>query len=102
VLISVPISIKFMPYAITELEKTILLAFLISSKGNIKKFISGESVVRRFKVRQRRMVAMFMEKLVKKGMLEKRYRSYRLTDGGVKVARGLLVTGAGLWYYSKS
>ncbi|TAL47393.1 hypothetical protein EPN87_03005 [archaeon] len=88
-----------MPYAITELEKAIVLAFLLSSKGKLEKFLNREEVLKRFKIRQRRMATRYMEKLVRKKVLEKKGNDYKLSGEGIRLAKNLLATGVALGYF---
>ena len=81
---------------LTELEKTILLAFLVLDRD---KYFSEMELVLKFPVRQRKTVARYVKKLEKTNLLEKHptQSSYKLTKEGVKQALKLLHEGARLW-----
>ncbi|HLC39314.1 MAG TPA: hypothetical protein VJJ76_00335 [archaeon] len=81
---------------ITELEKTILIAFAVVSKGT-GNFIHQDDIILQFSRRQRKMVEMFIKKLAKDRFLDKKYNTYRLSDMGKKVVARLLSEGASLW-----
>ncbi len=83
---------------ITELEKTILLAFLSLAKSP-DKYVRKDEVVAKFPLLQRKIVGRFIDKLEKKDFLVKHYagKSYKLSESGVKRASRLLVEGASLW-----
>jgi len=81
----------------TELDKTILLSFLILAKGT-SRYISQDLVVFKFPIRQRKSVIKYIKKLEKDKLLSKyaTKESYRLTDEGLKKALRLLHYGAKL------
>lgn len=85
---------------LTELDKTILLTFLVSAKG-ISKYVTKEDVISKFPVRQRKAVLRYIKKLEKDKLLSKHVtkESYKLTEEGVKKALKLLHEGAKLWTY---
>lgn len=82
----------------TELEKTILMAVLVTVK-NVKRYVREEEIVLKFPRRQRKMVKLYFSKLVKGGYLTKHPvgDKYTLTEKGIKVVKKLLVEGATLW-----
>lgn len=86
-----------MARVLTELDKTILLSFLILAKGT-SRYISQDPVVLKFPIRQRRSVIKYIKKLEKDKLLSKyaTKESYRLTDEGLKKALRLLHEGARL------
>jgi predicted transcriptional regulator len=83
--------------SLTELEKTILLVFLVNSKGKIEKFVKPIVVIQKFPVRQRKAVGRFLLRLARKNLLEKKGTNYRLTKDGARTAANLLRTGVSLW-----
>jgi len=85
---------------ITELEKTILIAFAVVSKGK-DNFIPIEEIISHFSRRQWKMVERFIKKLAADRFLEKRYNSYKLSDLGKKYVARLLSEGASLWMPKK-
>jgi len=85
---------------ITELEKTIMIAFAVVGRGE-ERFISEKDIISQFSTRQRKMVGQFIKKLVVDRFLEKRYNSYKLSDLGKKYVARLLSEGASLWMPKK-
>jgi Mn-dependent DtxR family transcriptional regulator len=85
---------------LTELDKTILLTFLVSGKGTAK-YVDQNSVILKFPIRQRKMVLRYIKKLEKDKLLSKHVtkESYKLTEEGLKRAFKLLHEGARLWTY---
>jgi Mn-dependent DtxR family transcriptional regulator len=81
---------------LTELEKTILLAFLVLDRD--KYFLEAELILK-FPIRQRKTVGRYVKKLEKTNLLEKHptQASYRLTKEGTRQALKLLHEGAKLW-----
>ena len=78
---------------LTELEKTILLAFLVLAKD---RYLPEDDLVFRFPTRQRKIVRRYIKKLEKLNLVEKhpKKKSYRLTKDGMKRALRLLHEGA--------
>jgi hypothetical protein len=85
---------------VTELEKTILIAFAVMGKGK-EDFLHEDQIVLQFSLRQRKMVRMFIKKLAKDRFLDKRYNTYRLGQLGKKIVARLLSEGASLWMPKK-
>lgn len=81
---------------LTELEKAILLAVLLMSKGSTPKLLPERKILEKFSPRQRKNAMRYIKKLVNHGLLVKCDRSYRLTPAGQKQARGLLFAGVRL------
>lgn len=88
---------------LTELEKTVLLAFLVLVKKQTEKFQSEESIVIKFPIRQRKNVRKAIKKLEKNNFLIKHttQESYKFSEKGLKNALNLLHEGAKLWAYLK-
>ncbi|MDI6798751.1 MAG: hypothetical protein QMD12_02025 [Candidatus Aenigmarchaeota archaeon] len=86
---------------LTELEKTVLLTFLVLAKKQTSKFQSEESIVLKFPMRQRKNVRKAIKKLEKGGFLIKHatQESYKFSEKGLKNALRLLYEGAKLWAY---
>lgn len=84
---------------LTELEKSILLAFLVLSKGEKEKYIKEDLVVFKFPRQQRKAVRKGFRKLVADKLLVKNpeEQSYRLSDDGLKRSTKILSEGAILW-----
>ena len=80
--------------AVTELEKTILLVLMTLSRGNSKKLLQNDAVLVKFPIRQRKEVRSFVEKLSKKGLINKKDDSLGLTQDGLKQASKILLQGA--------
>ncbi len=86
---------------LTELEKTVLITFLVFMKKNKNRGISEEEVVLKFPMRQRKNVREAIENLKKSNLLIKKEGKTKLSDKGIKEAMELLKTGARLWAYLK-
>jgi hypothetical protein len=85
---------------ITELEKTIMIAFAVVGRGE-DIFIPEEAIILRFSTRQRKIIGRFIKKLAADRFLEKRYNNYKLSDLGKKYVARLLSEGASLWMPKK-
>lgn len=83
-----------MPAVITELEKTILLSFLIMARGNAKKVLREEDITLKFPAKQRKMVRRHISRLAKYRLLMKTNSGYQLTNIGLKEATKTLSEGA--------
>lgn len=88
-----------MPF--TELEKTILLAFLSFTKGSTRKYLEEKFITSKFTMRKRKYVRISLKKLAKEGILKKhkKEKKYRFTKKGVGEASKILHEGAKLWRY---
>lgn len=85
---------------LTELEKTILLAFLALTKGSTSKYISGDTIVLKFPKFQRKSVRRHLDMLVEEKLLVKHGKvNFGLTEAGVKRATKVLSEGAMLWKF---
>lgn len=84
-----------MEHQLTELEKTILLSFLVMSKGRAKP-IKEDEIVMKFPAVQRHFVRNSIAKLTKMDYLLKHVRenSYILSEKGLKGAKHALIEGA--------
>lgn len=85
---------------ITELEKTILIAFAVMGRGS-SGFLHEDQIVMQFSLRQRKVVRMFIKKLAKDLFLDRKYNNYRLSATGKKIVARLLSEGASLWMPKK-
>lgn len=85
---------------VTELEKTILIAFAVIGKGR-DSFLHEDDIILQFSLRQRKMVRMFIKKLARDHFLDKKYNSYKLSQIGKKQVARLLSEGASLWMPKK-
>lgn len=85
---------------ITELDKTVLLAMLVFTKGSLNTFISEEQLTKRFAVRKRALVRSSINSLVKDKLIIKhpKEKKYKFTKNGLKMASKVLHQGAKLWY----
>ncbi len=85
---------------LTELDKTILLAALVFTKGSTKVFIAEDKIVMKFPMRKRILVRDSLANLTKNKLLEKhpKEKKYKLTDEGRTSASRILHQGAKLWY----
>ena len=84
---------------LTELEKTILLAFLVITKGSIDVYLKEDDITSKFAMRKRKLVRISLERLRKQGFLKKhpRKKEYKFTKNGIKSASVVLSEGARLW-----
>ncbi len=80
-----------------ELEKTIMLVFLVFTKGSIDKPISEDFILSKFVPRQRKMVKRSLRRFVKNDLIVKKKVNYNLTKQGLKRASKILHEGAKLW-----
>lgn len=83
----------------TELDKTIMLAFLVFTKGSLDTYVSEEAVTSKFAMRKRKLVRISIRKLVKEKVLIRHEveNKYRLSNEGLKLASKVLAGGAKLW-----
>ncbi len=83
---------------LTELEKSILLAFLVLSKG-AQKYLDRDLIVLKFPRQQRRSVRKYLIKLLDKKLITKHPREerYQLSEAGLKRSGKVLSEGAVLW-----
>jgi hypothetical protein len=84
---------------LTELEKTIMLVFLVFTKGSLEKYLKEEFITSKFTMRRRIVVRRSLVRLVKDGLLIKHPEeaSYKFSKKGLKRASDLLHEGAKLW-----
>ncbi len=82
---------------LNELEKTIMLVFLVFTKGSIDKPISEDFILSKFVPRQRKMVKRSLRRFVKNDLIVKKKVNYNLTKQGLKRASKILHEGAKLW-----
>ncbi len=84
---------------LTELEKTILLGFLVLTKGSSQKYLDRDIIVSKFPRQQRKAVRKYLEKLVEKKLITKHPKGekYQLTEAGLKRSGEVLSEGAMLW-----
>ncbi|MFH8080984.1 MAG: hypothetical protein QXO84_03870 [Candidatus Aenigmatarchaeota archaeon] len=83
-----------------ELDKTILLAMLIFTKGSLDATVSEEDIIKRFAMRKKVQVKTSLEELIKHGYIiylpkENKYKFSRI---GLETASQVLHQGAKLWY----
>lgn len=81
--------------ALTEFEKTILLSLFVLAKGSTRKYVSLDSLLSKFPIRQRKMVRGYVEKLVREKFLikHKAKESYKIARNTLKIISTYLVTG---------
>jgi len=80
---------------ITEFEKTILLSLFVLAKGSTAKYVSLDSLLSKFPIRQRKMVRRYIEKLTRENYLikHKTRESYRIAKNTLKIISSYLITG---------
>lgn len=79
------------------MEKSILIAIYILSGQSTRKYVDMETMLKKFPIRQRKMVRRYIDELKRKGLIlrHKTKDSYRLNKRGVKeIARVFLEGGA--------
>jgi len=83
---------------LTELEKTILLVFLVFTKSSLDRYLTEEFITSKFTMRQRKMVRISLKRLRKEGLIIKHPRErYKFSKTGLKRASSILHEGAKLW-----
>jgi hypothetical protein len=84
---------------LTELERTILLAFLVFTKSSVDKYIEEDFIASKFTKRQRSVVKSYLRKMERNKLVEKHpsENSYKLSKTGLKHALKILHEGAKLW-----
>ncbi len=82
---------------LTELEKTILFVFLVSSKGSREKYLEEDLVLSKFTRRQRILVKRFLKRLEKDKLIIRKEKNYKLSKKGLRIALNLLHEGVKLW-----
>ena len=83
----------------TELEKTMLLAFLVITKGSTDVYVKEDEITSKFAMRKRKLVRISLERLNKQGSLKKhpKKKEYKFTKKGIESASVVLREGAKLW-----
>ncbi|MCS7135269.1 MAG: hypothetical protein N3E38_03045 [Candidatus Aenigmarchaeota archaeon] len=83
-----------------ELDKTILLAMLIFTKGSLDSAVSEEDLIKRFAVRKKFQVKSSLEELIKQGYIIylPKENKYKFSKTGLETASQVLHQGAKLWY----
>lgn len=80
---------------VTEFEKTILLSLFVLAKGSTRKYVSLDSLLSKFPIRQRKLVRSYVEKLAGEKFLikHKTKESYKIAKNTLKIISSYLVTG---------
>ena len=83
----------------TELDKTVLLAFLVFTKGSLDTYISQKKITSGFAIRKRKAVRRSIKKLTKEKLLIKHTKEnkHKFTKNGLKSTSKVLSEGAKLW-----
>ncbi len=81
---------------LTELEKTILIAFYTLSGGSTRRYVAKETLLKKFPMRNRKTVRKYVDELEKKKLIIKHAKteSYRLNKKAVKQVVSFILTGA--------
>lgn len=84
---------------IKELDKTILLAFLVLTKGSLDKYMKEEDITSKFARMKRKMIRYALHRLVHAKLLSKhpKENKYKFTREGLNEAKKVLYQGAKLW-----
>lgn len=80
---------------LTELEKSILLIFLVATKGEKERYIEKDFIVSKFSISRKKIARKTLERLVEDKLLSKNPEgeSYKLTENGFERSRKLLSEG---------
>jgi len=86
---------------LTELDKTILLAFLVFTKGSLDTYVKSEELESKFSIRKRKLVRISLKRLTERKLLIRHEREdkYKFSKEGLKNASLLLREGAKLWKF---
>ncbi len=84
---------------IRELDKTLLLGFLVLTKGSLRKYIKEEEITSKFPPMKRKMVRYAIKRLARAKLLSKhpKEKRYKFTKEGLKEAKKVLYQGAKIW-----
>ena len=85
---------------LNELDKTVLLAMLVFTKGSLDSTITEEQLVKKFAVRKKIQVKSSLEDLTKNGYIVyfPNENKYKFSKMGLETASQVLHQGAKLWY----
>jgi hypothetical protein len=80
---------------LTELEKSILLIFLVGTKGDKEKYLDESFIVSKFSISRKKIARNSLKKLVEDRLLSKdsKEEKYKLTDNGFERSKVLLSQG---------
>jgi len=84
---------------IREVDKTILLGFLVLTKGSLDKYVKQEDITSKFPPMKRKMIRYALKRLVHARLLSEHpeENTYKFTQDGLNEARKVLYQGAKLW-----
>jgi len=84
---------------IRELDKTILLAFLVLTKGSLDTYLKEDEITSKFARRKGKMIRYALNRLVRAKLLSKhpKENKYKFTQEGLNEAKKVLYQGAKLW-----
>ncbi|MEM5799051.1 MAG: hypothetical protein QXZ43_00050 [Candidatus Aenigmatarchaeota archaeon] len=85
---------------LNELDKTVLLAMLVFTKGSLDSTVSEEQLVKKFAMRKKIQVKSSLEDLIKNGYIVylPNENKYKFSKVGLETASQVLHQGAKLWY----
>jgi len=85
---------------LNELDRTVLLAMLVFTKGSLDSAITEEELIKRFAMRKKPQVKSSLETLIKNGYIVylPKENKYKFSKIGLETASQVLHQGAKLWY----
>jgi phage pi2 protein 07 len=85
---------------LNELDKTVLLAMLVFTKGSLDSAITEEELIKRFAMRKKLQVKSSLKCLMKNGYIVylPEENKYKFSKMGLETASQVLHQGAKLWY----
>ena len=85
---------------LNELDKTVLLAMLVFTKGSLDSAITEEQLIKKFAIRKKIQVKTSLEELIKNGYIVylPKENKYKFSKIGLETASQVLYQGAKLLY----
>ncbi|MBU5689903.1 MAG: hypothetical protein QXM68_01750 [Candidatus Aenigmatarchaeota archaeon] len=85
---------------LNELDKTVLLAMLVFTKGSLDSAVAEEQLIKRFAIRKKIQVKSSLEDLARNGYIVylPNENKYKFSKSGLETASQVLHQGAKLWY----
>lgn len=85
---------------LNELDRTVLLAMLVFTKGSLDSAVTEEQLTRKFAIRKKILVKSSIKDLIKNGYIVHlpKDNKYKFSKIGLETASQVLHRGAKLWY----
>lgn len=85
---------------LNELDRTVLLAMLVFTKGSLDSAVTEEQLTQKFAIRKKTLVKSSIKDLIKNGYLlhSSEDNKYKFSKVGLETASQVLHQGAKLWY----